>query len=403
MDAEGNPKAVMSIMRDITEKKHYEMHLLQSEEKFRTLFQSAGDAIYLADLEGNIFEANEFACKILNYRRADLIKKNLADVISPGDIKPVQEGLRTMEMTGELNTEIVFVTKDGSQIPFDVRAKLIEYEGRKAVIGIVRDISERKKENAELKKAKEAAEKADKLKSEFLAQVSHEIRSPLNIVLNFSRLLRSELPGKIKPELIESFDAIDNAGERIVRTIDLLLNMAELQSGSYEPEFRTLDIYADIMENIYSEYKFHAEYKGLQLFLDKRTEETMVLVDDFSTTQILANLVDNAIKYTRKGKIELSVEAGLHNDVIVKVSDTGIGISKEYLPKMFEPFSQEEQGYTRSFEGSGLGLALVKKYCEINNVGIRCQSKKGKGTTFSIAFPKVTNRTINKQGQLFPI
>jgi signal transduction histidine kinase len=111
-----------------------------------------------------------------------------------------------------------------------------------------------------------------------------------------------------------------------------------------------------------------------------------VLSDEYSITQIFANLIDNAIKYTKKGKVEILLEKNKTGNITVEVKDTGIGINKEFLPRIFEPFTQEEQGYTRSFEGNGLGLALVKRYCELNNIIIEVDSVKNEGSTFRIIF-----------------
>lgn len=245
---------------------------------------------------------------------------------------------------------------------------------------------EREKTNAELIRAKEEAEKAERLKSEFLAQISHEIRSPLNVLLNYSQLFKEFLGDKIDVELFQGFDGMENAGNRIIRTIDLLLNLSELQTGSYNFKSRELDIYSGVIFPLYQEYKKLARGKNLIFNIIRHSDNTKVMGDEYSVTQIFANLIDNAIKYTIEGKIEISIDRNFNNKLFVKVSDTGIGISEYYLPKIYSPFTQEEQGYTRSYEGNGLGLALVKKYCELNKAEIFIDSIKGKGTTFTIVF-----------------
>jgi len=129
-----------------------------------------------------------------------------------------------------------------------------------------------------------------------------------------------------------------------------------------------------------------ARLKEIGLILNKATENTYLLCDEYSVSQIFANLIDNALKYTKVGKVKIVLGRNANNNLFVDVSDTGIGMSEDFKAKLFKPFSQEETGYTRKFEGNGLGLALVKNYCQINNASIEVKSEKWKGTSFKIVF-----------------
>ncbi len=238
----------------------------------------------------------------------------------------------------------------------------------------------------ELAKAKYEAEMADAMKSEFLAQMSHEIRTPINTILNSTSMLRESYNEFSDNDRKEIFGMIQTGSSRLIRTIDLILNMSEIQTGSYKKTIEPISLVGDILAPLISEFCYNAEQKKLKLFIvPSSIKEHKFTGDRYAVTQIFANLIDNAIKYTNAG----SVEIGLRNDcgsIIVDVIDTGIGISKEYLSAMFKPFSQEETGYTRHFDGNGLGLALVKKYCEINDAEIFVESEKGKGSKFSVRF-----------------
>lgn len=241
--------------------------------------------------------------------------------------------------------------------------------------------------NRQMLAAKEKAERADKLKTEFLAQISHEIRTPLNVIVSFATLLKEEVTGLISEDLLDGFSVINNEGKRIIRTIDLIVNMSELQVGAYEAILRPIELYSTILVKIVDEFKVLAREKGLELSLNNLAKEPLTITgDEYSIFQIFNNLVDNAIKYTPNGKIEINVYKNTEGNTEVEVKDTGIGISKEYLPNLFKPFSQEEQGYSRRYEGNGLGLALVEKYCEINNASITVESEKGHGTSFKVTF-----------------
>lgn len=238
----------------------------------------------------------------------------------------------------------------------------------------------------ELIEAKELAEEADKLKSEFLAQMSHEIRTPINVVLSFTSLVHEEIKDKIDEDLLDAFSSINNAGSRIIRTIDLILNMSEIQAGTYDYNPKKINFFDDIITNTYTEFYHMAKQKGIDLKVKNNAGESDIFADEYTLKQTVVNLVDNAIKYTDEGEVSVSLSRNEDYHLILKVTDTGIGISEEYLPNLFKPFSQEEQGYTRKFEGNGLGLALVKKYCELNSAEIEVNSKKGEGTEFIITY-----------------
>jgi len=242
--------------------------------------------------------------------------------------------------------------------------------------------------NSELIVAKERAEQSDKLKSEFLAQMSHEIRTPLNAVLGYVEYI-SDLFGEPKnSEVVESFSGVNLASNRIIRTIDLILNAAELQTGNYQPSFQQIDLDKEILNKLYKKQLLIANQRGLELTYTGDLNNPNILADDYSTTQIFANLIDNAIIYTKKGKVEILLTKNINGNVVVEIKDAGIGIAEEFLPKLFNPFTQEEQVYSRSFDGNGLGLALVKNYCDINNAQIEVESVKNVGSTFRIIFDK---------------
>ncbi|MBZ0199504.1 MAG: HAMP domain-containing histidine kinase, partial [Ignavibacteriaceae bacterium] len=185
----------------------------------------------------------------------------------------------------------------------------------------------------------------------------------------------------------EAVQSIDNGGKRLVRTIDLILNMSMVQTGNYDLSPRVLNI-QEILFKLVTEFKAAAETKNIKLSLQNNSKNANVFVDEYTINQAFHNLIDNAVKYTRKGHIGVILFDSV-NGVSVTIEDTGIGISEEYLQKLFQPFSQEESGYSRRFEGNGLGLALTKKYFELNNAKISVDSEKGKGTKFKIHFCNV--------------
>jgi signal transduction histidine kinase len=240
--------------------------------------------------------------------------------------------------------------------------------------------------NNELKLAKDKAEKSDRLKTHFLAQMSHEIRTPINTIFSFNSLLRDEMQEKLNVDYPEIFEIIERAGKRIMRTIDSILQMSMLQTGNIEINYEKVNLSEDILNNVIKEFTTFADEKNLELNFTNETRKNIVEADSYMLTQLFGNLLDNAIKYTEQGKVEIRQFEDKDGKVCVEVSDTGIGISKDYIRNLFSPFSQEETGYTRKFDGNGLGLALVKRYCDLNNAGIQVDSKKGKGSKFTVTF-----------------
>jgi signal transduction histidine kinase len=255
-------------------------------------------------------------------------------------------------------------------------------------------VTERTKE---LNAAKEKAEASVRMKTEFLAQMSHEIRTPINSILSYTQLLKDETLDLVPDDLKFSFDMINNGGRRLIRTVDLILNMSELQTGTYEVIIEKFNL-IEVLKQLVGEFRTAAQSKNLDLMLLKRLEpdEAILSADIYTVTQIFANLIDNAIKYTVEGSIEVVAYKTDANLISVDVQDTGIGISKKFQETLFEPFTQEEQGYTRRFDGNGLGMALVSEYCKLNNAQISVESDKGAGSTFNILFSKSSEETISR-------
>lgn len=243
----------------------------------------------------------------------------------------------------------------------------------------------------ELRIAKEKAEESCRLKTEFLEQMSHEIRSPINTMLNFISLIKEEFHSPLGEDMKFSFNAIDSSSRRIIRTIDMILSMSEIKTGSFECNYKKINIEKEVLNNLANEFSSLAALKHLKLSIISNTEIPLIIGDLHSVNQIFVNLVDNAIKYTNHGEINIQLYKADNGSLCVDVSDSGIGMSKEFLEKLFTPFSQEEQGYRRRFEGNGLGLALVKKYCEFNNAVIIVKSKKNVGSTFSVMFKEIAD------------
>ncbi len=239
----------------------------------------------------------------------------------------------------------------------------------------------------ELECARNEAEKSNLLKSHFLAQMSHEIRTPISNIINYLGLVKEELKDKLSEDVKGYFRSVEDAADRIIRTIELLLNMSELQIGSFKANFKERDL-IQVLENLKKSFAIKAKENEIDFELVSNVDDSLLVFDEHSVTQIFSNLIDNAIKFTSKGKVTIEVNDNNKSHLTVAVKDTGIGIAEEYMPNIFKPFTQAEQGYTRKFDGNGLGLALVKEYCTINNAQISYKTSKNEGTSFFVSFKK---------------
>ncbi|MBU2491778.1 MAG: PAS domain-containing sensor histidine kinase [Bacteroidetes bacterium] len=375
------------IVEDITSKKKTETELQKHELKYRTLFNLSPSGILLSDLKGNIIASNPAFCNSLGYSLEEIVNKNVKVISAPENIKDIEKNLILLNEGKTLKHTVKDVSKNGGFRYMELHEKKIPInDSEYGILTVANDITDRKKFEEELIVAKENAEKSDRLKTEFLAQISHEIRTPINSILSFTSYLHDELKDSQINEMDNIFQIIHKAGNRITRTIDMLLNMSQLQTGTYDPVLKEIDLFKNVIQPIASGFTRLAISKNIKFIIDNKAKNAKTSGDEYTLNQIFDNLINNAFKYTVAGRIRISVGRTRSNKLYVKVSDTGIGISEEFLSDIFEPFSQEEQGYTRKFEGNGLGLALVKNYCQINNAKISVKSKKGKGTTFTVTF-----------------
>jgi PAS domain S-box-containing protein len=384
-DSNNSPLFFVAHMLDITERKLAEKRITLLAHSIK----SVSECISITDDKDYIVFVNDAFLKTYDYTEEEVIGKHIS-FLRPKRAKASEEFANILPETikGGWKGEVINRRKDGTEFPILLSTSVIKDDNDKpiALIGIASDITEMKRAREELISAKEYAEKSDKLKTEFLAQMSHEIRTPMNAIICFTNILKDDYFPEPNGELSEILDSICISGRRIVRTVDLILNASELQIGTYHPTFKNINLEEKIFRTICSEYSALAKQKDLKFNFTNSLSSAVVYGDEYSINQVFINLIDNAIKYTEIGNIDILVDRNEDNNISVSITDTGIGISKEYMPHLFEQFMQEERGYSRRYEGNGLGLSLVKKYCDLNKIGIKVVSKKGVGSKFTITF-----------------
>lgn len=371
-----------------------ELKLKRSKERFQSLVENSLIGIFRFSKDGTIYHVNSTFKKLLGYESTnELLNLSFDKFLFEGKVKQ-DEMLKKLNEEGSLSKyRVLFLTRDKKKLLVNFNGSRIRINNQAVYFdGTIEDITLQQKFEEQLIKAKEKAEEADKLKTDFLAGMSHEIRTPVNTILNYLSLLNEEITNNKEYKYDDIFSSIKVGSNRLLRTIDSILNMAQFQSGSFDTFKSKINLVDDVLLGIYSEFLPAAKRKGLQLYLNNFSKHANILGDNYSITQLFVNLVDNAIKYTKDGFININIFNDAEGVLSVTIEDSGIGIEEKFLQLLFQPFTREEQGYTRKVEGNGLGLALVEKYCKLNDAKINVKSIKDRGSRFIVKFTSTNNQ-----------
>ncbi len=378
----------VTVIEDVTERKKTEMELRRSEIRLRSVVHNALDAIITVDAQGRIDTFNPSAESVFGFSRDEVFGQN-ARILMPEPYASSFEEFVTKALLLDApkpfsqKTEIIARHKDGSTFPVDLSISEIRLGATKMLLGIIRDISERKRFERELISARERAEQASKAKSEFLANMSHEIRTPMNGIIGMTQLA---LETNLTPEQRDYLSTVKSSSELLLKLINDILDFSKIEAGKLEidrVDFEFRDTLADTMRAL----ALQAEEKGLELLFQVAEDVPDNLYGDPARIrQIIVNLVGNAIKFTESGEIvaraELWNTEGNRATIHFCISDTGIGISQEKIQKIFQPFDQADTSTTRRYGGTGLGLSISSRLVEIMDGQIWVDSKLGQGSKF---------------------
>ena len=373
---------------DITERE-------ASDERFRLLFERSTDAHMLYDAEG-IIDCNDATLQLLRVdSRERLVGRRPAE-LSPlrqpdGRLSVVvaAQMRERARITGHHRFEWTHRRDDGTEFQVEVTLTPLKLHGRPVFLVVWHDITERKDVERALRLAKDAAESANKTKSEFVTRMNHELRTPLTAIIGFARTLLRERSGPMHDSDRNYIERIRENGMHLLNVINQILDVARVESGRMELDRDTVQI-DDLVRETVAMLESTADAKGIELRCELPERTDAIVTDAGKLRQVLINLVGNAIKFTAEGEVLVRVtndpETGQPREIMVR--DTGIGIPEERQVKIFEPFEQADSSTRREFGGTGLGLSIVQSFVQLIGGSISLYSVPGEGTTFTIRLPR---------------
>ena len=365
--------------------------LRTSEARYSHLFDAAADPVVVLDIAqgGQIVEANRAAQRAfgvdLNGDRGGrpVLLSELAT-----DAEMTAHHLHQADRDGAASGVLELLHPDGEAVPYEIATRHLAAGRDRSVVAVARNVSERRAYEHGLltaisaaEEAREQAEEAARLKSSILANMSHEIRTPLTAILGFADILREEVP----EDLYDFADTIRTGGQRLLDTLNDILDFARLDAERATVVPEPIDA-AEVIREAVALLAPLAQRKGIGLHLQSEAGSVRAVHSASALARVVTNLVGNAIKFTERGEVRVSIHAA-PDFFAVRVQDTGVGISEEFLPDLFEAFKQESDGHGRNFEGTGLGLAITKRLADLMGGEIRVWSHKGEGTLFEVALP----------------
>jgi PAS domain S-box-containing protein len=364
-------------------KKKYEDTLKSNEMKLMAAFNAIPDIMFIYNKEGVFIDYYTSREDLLYLKPEKFIGKNIKDVL-PGYIsEEFLEKIKESFTDGKLKT---------IEYPLEIQGEIKYFEARLStfdndkILSIIRDITERKKIIEELISAKERAEEMNKVKTNFLANMSHELRTPLHGILGFAQIMMEEIENEHYRDMAVT---IYKSGTRLMDTLNLILNLSKLESEKIQINIKDVKV-EDVINEVFILFDVVAKEK--KIYLKKKIHKSNITakLDEKLLRDTLNNIVNNAIKFTKAGGVY--IEANVKNkDLLISVKDTGIGIPKSKQEIIFNEFRQESEGLSRSFEGSGLGLTISKKYTELLGGEIVLESEVGVGSVFTLRFPDVVS------------
>ena len=373
-------------VKDFTELKRAELEAGRQQGLLLSLMNSIPDSIVFKDLEGRYLGCNQAHCVRTGLTPEQVIGRTCEELFPAARATQIQQRDAAALAAAKPQTSEEMVTvADGRQVCFEtVASRLQDRFGKpEGLLAVSRDITERKEHEEQLRKAMELAEAATHSKSDFLANMSHEIRTPMNAIIGLSHLV---LQTDLAPRQRDYVSKVQTAGQHLLGVINDILDFSKVEAGKLDLEHTDFEL-EKLLDTTVSLISGECEKKGLEVVVHVDAAVPPNLKgDSLRLGQVLLNLVNNAVKFTSKGEVGISVQVTERNETQVllefRVRDTGIGLSPEQIGRLFQSFTQADTSTTRRFGGTGLGLAISKKLVELMGGQVGVESQPGAGSTF---------------------
>jgi PAS domain S-box-containing protein len=359
----------------------------RSEERLRSVVENVVDGIVTFDDEGVIESFNPGAERLFGYAAGDVIGRNVEMLIADSSAAEGRVARRVLRRLLAGQSEIAGRRRDDSLFLMEFAASEFRLGDRRLFTGIVRDVTERKLLEEELRHRAEQLAEADRRKDEFLAMLAHELRNPLAPIRHSLSILAPR--ARDDAELYTTWDVVDRQVEHLTRLVDDLLDVSRITSGKVELQKETTDV-ADAVKRAAAEARPFIDARRLTLTVSLPADPLRVEADPVRLTQVLNNLLNNAAKYTEPGGVVTIGAERRDGHAVLVVRDTGVGIAPEFLPRVFDLFSQQDSSLARTRGGLGVGLTLVRNLVEMHGGSVEAESDgPGKGSTFVVRLPLV--------------
>ncbi len=362
--------------------------LWHGEQRHHALVESNWDAILVVSHAGRILSVNPAACRLLGYTREELVQLSGDAIVDPADSR-LAAARAQLRSSGHFNGEMGFVRKGGTTVPVEISATTYPAPGNEELTcTIARDISTRIREQAELIAAKEAAEQANRAKSQFLAHMSHELRTPLNAIIGFSEMINDRIHGAIgSPKYEDYIGHVLSSGRHLLAIINDILDIAKVEAGKYELQESEFDP-AALVQTVKQMFEARMAGSGLAFEMQIQPALPRVYADKRLMLQVLLNIVSNAGKFTpRGGRITIRLSQAADGAPEWRVGDTGPGMAQEDIQRALAPFGRLRDSVARDKEGAGLGLPLARTFAELHGGSLLVDSTPGIGTTVTVRLP----------------
>ena len=362
------------------------------EQRYQHLVENANDVIFTFDLKHTLTSLNKAGERILGFTQKEASGLPLEYLLPPASRDKIAEATEMRATPGQVYPvqEWEFAAKDGHRTPMEVSLQTISKGGRMVgLLGIARDIAERKRAEDEMLQAKEAAESANRAKSEFVANMSHELRTPLNAVIGYSEMLQEVAEERGEQDLLPDLNRIRTAGKHLLRLINDVLDLSKIEAGKVQLCTERFAV-GQVIQDVIGTIQPLVEKNSNRLEVVCEDGLGHVIADQTRTRQVLFNLLSNACKFTDHGFVRLEarrVRTGSGDWVEFRVGDTGIGMTPGQIERLYRPFMQADASTTRKYGGTGLGLAISRRLCEMMDGSLTVESELGKGSTFTVRLP----------------